>query len=59
MTEKKKRGFAAMTPEQRRTIQSAGGRAVPVEKRTFSQDRKLASQAGKTSAARRASKETE
>jgi general stress protein YciG len=39
MTEPKKpRGFAAMTPEQRREISSRGGRNTPPEKRNFSRD---------------------
>lgn len=33
---KKPRGFAAMTPERRREIAAMGGRAVPAEKRSFS-----------------------
>lgn len=45
-TGKSRRGFAAMDPEKRRLISSKGGRAIPAEKRTFSQDRMLASRAG-------------
>jgi general stress protein YciG len=41
-----KRGFAAMSPEQRQKIASMGGAAVPAEKRSFSQDRTLARAAG-------------
>ena len=46
-TPKKPRGFAAMTPERHRAIASMGGSSVPVEKRSFSQDRALAASAGK------------
>ena len=42
-----KRGFASLTPERRREISSLGGKAVPREKRSFSQDRELASTAGR------------
>lgn len=42
-----KRGFASMTPEKRRQIASMGGKAVPAEARSFSKDRKLASEAGR------------
>ena len=42
-----KRGFASMDPEKRREIASKGGKSVPSEKRSFSQNRDLASQAGK------------
>jgi general stress protein YciG len=41
------RGFASMTMEKRREIASKGGKAVPAEKRSFSQDRDLASTAGR------------
>ncbi len=44
---KPKRGFAAMSAEQRREIASKGGKGVPPEKRKFAQDRKLASNAGR------------
>lgn len=49
MTEKPKkpRGFAAMDPELRRKIARKGGRNVPAEKRSFSQNRELARQAGR------------
>src|SRR5688572_29076730 len=46
-TTTRKRGFASMTPEQRREIASKGGKSLPAEKRTFSQDRRLASRAGR------------
>ena len=43
-----KRGFAAMNPEKQREIASKGGKSVPSDKRSFSQNRDLASQAGRT-----------
>jgi general stress protein YciG len=43
--EKRKRGFAAMTPERRSEIARMGGVAVPAEKRAFS-DTDLARKAG-------------
>lgn len=56
-----KRGFASMSPERRREIARMGGAAVPGNKRSFSQDRSLASTAGalggsKTQKVRRGSK---
>ncbi len=42
-----KRGFASMSPEQQREIASKGGKSVPSEKRSFSQNRDLASNAGR------------
>jgi uncharacterized protein len=36
-----------MSPEQRREIASKGGKSVPSDKRSFSQDRHLASNAGR------------
>ena len=41
------RGFASMSEDRQREIASKGGRSVPAEKRSFSQDRGLASQAGR------------
>ena len=41
------RGFASMDEEKQREIASKGGRNVPKEKRSFSQDRSLASIAGR------------
>ena len=35
-----------MTPERRREIAAKGGKSVPSDKRAFSQNRSLASQAG-------------
>jgi general stress protein YciG len=43
---KARRGFAAMSPEKQREIASKGGKSVPAEKRSFSQDRHLAHFAG-------------
>jgi len=39
------RGFASMSPEKRREIASKGGKSVPAEKRSFSQNRELAAEA--------------
>lgn len=50
MTEQKtksKRGFASMDPERQREIARMGGAAVPSDKRSFSQNRKLAVEAGR------------
>lgn len=41
------RGFASMDRERHRAICSAGGKAVPDNKRSFSRNRKLASSAGR------------
>ena len=41
------RGFASMDEERQREIASKGGQSVPDEKRSFSQDRALAAQAGR------------
>ena len=41
------RGFASMGEDRQREIASKGGRSVPAEKRSFSQDRELASEAGR------------
>jgi general stress protein YciG len=49
MTEEPKRsrrGFAAMDPARQREIASKGGQSVPAEKRSFSQNRDLAAEAG-------------
>ncbi|WP_442755222.1 general stress protein [Methylocystis sp. JAN1] len=45
--EKSKRGFASMSAEKRREIARKGGKSVPAEKRSFSQDSALAAKAGK------------
>ena len=41
-----KQGFASMDPDKQREIASKGGQSVPDEKRSFSQDPKLAAEAG-------------
>lgn len=41
------RGFAAMDEEKQRRIASKGGQSVPNEKRSFSQNRELAAEAGR------------
>ncbi len=41
------RGFASMDAEKQRAIASKGGQSVPVEKRSFSQNRELAAEAGR------------
>lgn len=43
----KRRGFALLTPERRREIATRGGQSVPEDKRSFSQDRDLAREAGR------------
>jgi general stress protein YciG len=40
------KGLSGLPLERRREIASAGGKAVPAEKRSFSQNRKLAVTAG-------------
>jgi general stress protein YciG len=42
------RGFASMDPAMQREIASKGGRSVPPEERSFSKDRALAAEAGRT-----------
>ncbi|MDB5460839.1 MAG: hypothetical protein JWO72_2580 [Caulobacteraceae bacterium] len=42
-----KRGFAAMDEKKQREIAAKGGASVPDDKRSFSQDPKLASEAGR------------
>ncbi len=44
---KSRRGFASMSPEKQREIASKGGRAVPAEKRSYSQNPELAAAAGR------------
>ncbi len=41
------RGFASMSQERQRQIASMGGKAVPDGKRSFSQNRHLAAEAGR------------
>jgi general stress protein YciG len=43
---KSKRGFASMSPEKRSEIARKGGKSVPAEKRSFSQNAGLAAAAG-------------
>ena len=43
---KKPRGFAALTPEQRKAVASMGGKAVKPESRSFSRSKELAKLAG-------------
>ena len=45
-TPKAKRGLAAMSPEKRREIARLGGKAVPSDKRGFSNNPELARRAG-------------
>jgi general stress protein YciG len=42
-----KRGFASMDEDKQREIAKKGGQSVPDEKRSFSQDPELASEAGR------------
>ena len=44
---KSKRGFASMAPEKQRAIARKGGASVPAAKRSFSQNRDLATSAGR------------
>lgn len=41
------RGFASMDPDRQREIARKGGASVPAEKRSFSQNRQLATEAGR------------
>ncbi len=41
------RGFASMDPARQREIASKGGSSVPADKRPFSQNHKLAAEAGR------------
>ena len=41
------RGFASMDRDKQREIARKGGRSVPNDKRSFSQNHKLASEAGR------------
>lgn len=43
----KRRGFGSMDPARQREIAKKGGASVPADKRSFSQDRDLASRAGR------------
>ena len=44
---KSTRGFASMDPEKQRAIARKGGESVPNDKRSFSQNPKLAAEAGR------------
>lgn len=44
---KSRRGFASMSPEAQKKIASMGGKSVPSDRRSFSQNRALASVAGR------------
>jgi uncharacterized protein len=44
---KSNRGFASMDPEKQRLIARKGGKSVPDEKRSFSQNPELAAKAGR------------
>jgi len=44
---KSNRGFASMDPEKQRAIARKGGKSVPDEKRSFSQNPDLAARAGR------------
>ena len=44
---KQNRGFRAMDPDRQREIARKGGASVPDEKRSFSQDRQMAAEAGR------------
>ena len=46
-TGRSNRGFASMDPVRQREIASKGGSSVPAEKRPFSQNHKLAAEAGR------------
>ncbi|TCR66159.1 KGG domain-containing protein [Bosea sp. BK604] len=47
MATQSERGFAGMDGRKQRDIASQGGKSVPDEKRSFSQDHELAAQAGR------------
>jgi len=47
MTQQRRRGFAAMSPERQRELAAKGGKSVPDDKRTFSLNRDLAAEAGR------------
>lgn len=47
MSNIKKRGFGSMDKDRQREIASKGGKSVPADKRSFSQNRLLASLAGR------------
>ncbi|QTC90252.1 stress-induced protein [Brevundimonas goettingensis] len=43
----RRRGFASLTPERRKELATLGGRSVPEEKRSFSQNSDLAREPGR------------
>ena len=45
-----KRGFASLSPEKLRAITSLGGKSVPADKRSFSQDPQLAARRARADA---------
>jgi general stress protein YciG len=47
-TPKKPRGFAALSPERRKEIAAKGGTSVKPENRSFSTNRELAAEAGRS-----------
>lgn len=47
MATQSERGFARMDDKKQRDIASQGGKSVPNEKRSFSQDHELAAEAGR------------
>ncbi|MCC3245767.1 general stress protein [Methylocystis sp. WRRC1] len=47
VVKKSNRGFASMDPEKQRAIARKGGKSVPDEKRSFSQNPDLAARAGR------------
>ena len=52
------RGFASLTPDERRAIAAKGGRALKPEQRSFSKNRDLASAAGRKGGTTRRAKPT-
>lgn len=57
--EKSRRGFAGMDPDRQREIARKGGSSVPAEKRSFSQDRSLAADAGRKGGEKSTKKRTQ
>ena len=53
------RGFASMDEEKQREIARKGGESVPAEKRSFSKDPELASEAGRKGGPKRSRRETQ
>lgn len=51
------RGFANLTKERRREIAAKGGRSVPNDRRSFSQNRELAAEAARKGGAAGAHKQ--